>query len=277
MFSLVRRTIFHKQPWYVVAARGAPFSSTSRAFEPILPTPADSLVWRQCRGKRFDGQRCQRKVKADLLCTNENELYCHSHRLAFTLSRKQTTQVHDPLHDGWNLWIDEKIRNGKKTKIRQEMSKPVSDNDEPGYIYAYMLGKGPRVSTTRFAYFKIGRTIDPHRRMYQVTKLCKYTPEILEIFPHLPEELSSFTTLPKCPISHRVERLIHLELSGRFPKAGFQCNECGTAHREWFRVPRVKGGVSMTNQELWLKQIRPVILKWVQYGVAVSAMLDGRT
>ncbi|KAG2220416.1 hypothetical protein INT45_000641 [Circinella minor] len=163
------------------------------------------------------------------------------------------------------------------------MSKPLSENDGPGYIYAYMLTDGPRVPTSRYAYFKIGRAIDPYRRMYQVSQRCKYTPEILELFPHLPsKQPSSLISLPKCPISHRVERLIHLELSAQFSTAGFQCHECGTAHREWFRVPRLqqqeqKGNkfvIKMTDQELWNLHIRPVILKWFQYGVAVSAMAN---
>ena len=181
------------------------------------------------------------------------------------------------------MWIDQNIKKSKRSRIRQEMSKPLSENDGPGYIYAYMLRDGPRVPTSRYAYFKIGRAVDPYRRMYQVSQRCKYTPEIIELFPHLPsKQPSSLVSLPKCPVSHRVERLIHLELSARFSTAGFQCRECGTAHREWFRVPRlqqqqqegVKFAIKMTDQELWNLHIRPVILKWFQYGVAVSAMAN---
>ncbi|KAI9496205.1 meiotically up-regulated gene 113-domain-containing protein [Zychaea mexicana] len=284
MFSLAKHVAFHKKPWYLLAAQAAAFSSAALRFAALPPACRDSLVWRRCRGTRFDGQRCERKVKADVLCTNESDLYCHSHRFAFATpfakqKRVSSVTLSDPLHDGWHLWIDQSISKQNQTLLRQEMSKPLSENDEPGYIYAYMLTHGPRVPTSRYAYFKIGRTIDPHRRMYQVSQRCKYTPEIIELFPHLPpQKSSSLATLPKCPISHRVERLIHLELSARFATAGFKCHECGTAHREWFRVPRLheKGGLRMSDQNLWTLYIRPVILKWLQYGVAISAMTHGR-
>ncbi|KAI9268874.1 meiotically up-regulated gene 113-domain-containing protein [Phascolomyces articulosus] len=281
MFSFAKHIAFHKKPWYVIAAQAVAFSSISQCFT-HLPSRRDSLVWRQCRGTRFDGQRCKRKIKADILCTNESDLYCHSHQLSFGTSSKVNHQesnisLDDPLLDGWDLWIDQRLNSSKRTRIKQEMSKPLSENDGPGYIYAYMLTHGPRVPTSRYAYFKIGRTIDPYRRMYQVSQRCKYTPEIIELFPHLPpRKPNSLVSLPKCPISHRVERLIHLELSVRFSTAGFQCRECGTAHREWFRVPRLqeKDGFRLSDQELWNKHIRPIILKWFQYGVAVSAMVN---
>lgn len=167
------------------------------------------------------------------------------------------------------------------------MGKATSNRDKEGFIYVYSTTKGPRVSKDTHAYFKIGRTTDPHRRMYQVSNVCKLEPRIIELFPSFPvvNNQQTLTTnletlqytldqIPKCPLSHRVERLIHLELSSLYRRAGFKCVGCGKTHREWIRVNRRNGsnGKPMTDAELWLSCIRPVILKWVQYGVAVSAI-----
>lgn len=167
------------------------------------------------------------------------------------------------------------------------MEKPVSRSDQPGFIYVYSLSQGPRVSRNTYAYFKVGRTTNPHRRMYQVSNVCKLEPKIIELFPSFPlgekqqvlptnlETLeNTLDQVPKCPLSHRVERLIHLELSSLHKMAGYKCPECGSIHREWIRVIRRKhpDGRPMTDQELWLSCVRPVILKWVQYGVVASAL-----
>ena len=171
--------------------------------------------------------------------------------------------------------------------MRKEIEKPISDYDKPGFIYAYSLSQGQRASHHAYAYFKIGRTKDPHRRMYQVSKQCKMIPNIIELFPSFPihqDKRVASTNLrmlhteldqiPKCPLSHRVERLIHLELSSLHQPAEFKCAECGTLHREWICVKRKKhdNGKVMTDQQLWLSSVRPVILKWLQFGVVASAM-----
>lgn len=167
------------------------------------------------------------------------------------------------------------------------MERPISKRDKDGFIYVYSIVDGPRVSKDTHAYFKIGRTTDPIRRMNQVANVCKLEPNIIELFPSFPlvkkqktllkdvEVLkASLPEIPKCPLPHRVERLIHLELSSLYRQAGFKCINCGKTHREWIRVNRRVGpnGKPMTDTELWLACIRPVILKWVQYGVAVSAI-----
>lgn len=159
------------------------------------------------------------------------------------------------------------------------MVKPVSPKDEAGYLYAYRLASGPRVSTTQFCYFKIGRSINPARRMGSVIQRCQHNPQLLDI---LPATQKSRTILPmssmvKCPLSHRVERLVHIELSAMYPSTGsFKCKGCGSEHREWFRVARpCVGDRMMTDQEVWAQKIRPVVLHWMKYGVAASAVLQG--
>ncbi|KAI8327618.1 hypothetical protein EDC96DRAFT_580605 [Choanephora cucurbitarum] len=190
------------------------------------------------------------------------------------------------LFDCWHLWIKPSIDKETRDSILQEMKRPLSNGDRSGYIYAYSFENGPLASTDKFAYFKVGRTTDPHRRMYQVSIKCNHVPKIIELFPSFPaitnrpfmstnlETLDqTIQSFPKCPITHRVERLILLELSSLHKKADFKCPECNSYHREWIRVPRLRhtDGTLMTDLELWSLQIRPTILRWIQFGVAASA------
>ncbi|GAA5814678.1 hypothetical protein MFLAVUS_008177 [Mucor flavus] len=187
----------------------------------------------------------------------------------------------------YDLWIGKHINQKKSTVIRREMKKPVSKLDKDGFIYVYSIPNGPRASQNSHAYFKIGRTNNPHRRMYQVSNVCKLDPKIIEIFPSFPIDdnqktlstnlatlKNTLAEIPKCPLSHRVEKLIHLELSSLYKRAGFKCPHCGKTHREWIRINRRKGpdGAPMTDRELWVSCIRPVILKWIKYGVLASVV-----
>lgn len=145
------------------------------------------------------------------------------------------------------------------------MKKPVSKREQFGYIYIYALARGPKIQSSKYAYFKVGRSTDPLKRMYRISQSCKYEPAIIDVMPTL---RSGY----RCPASHRVERLIHLELDARFSRAKFQCHECHTEHREWFRIkrPEICTGVYMGDDPLFAQLIRPVILRWIQYGVAAS-------
>lgn len=167
------------------------------------------------------------------------------------------------------------------------MEKPVSKLDTEGFIYCYSFPTGPRASQNTHAYFKIGRTINPHRRMSQVLNICKKMPKIYEVFPSFPLDLdqkllpTNLSTLkkkiaeiPKCPLTHKVEKLIHLELTSLFKSAGFKCDACGRTHREWIRIDRKKGpdDEPLSDKQLWISCIRPVILKWIKYGVLASTL-----
>ncbi|KAF7724172.1 hypothetical protein EC973_001244 [Apophysomyces ossiformis] len=190
-----------------------------------------------------------------------------------------------PIYDCWSLWINPRVKPTQQQNIRAEMRKPISEHDKPGYIYAYSLKQGPRVPTSRYAYFKIGRTANPLRRMYQVSQKCKYKPNVMEIFPRFPPrevKLDGHTLerlewvieqLPKCPLAGRVERLILWELGGTYRHAGFRCPQCNIMHREWIRVARHRkpDGTMTTDREVWNLRVRPVILRWIQYGVAASS------
>jgi len=63
----------------------------------------------------------------------------------------------------------------------------------------------------------------------------------------------------KCAVTHRVERLIHLELEDRFGRVDISpggCS-CGRFHKEWFRGGK-KG-------ETGWNEVRDVIVRWIGF------------
>lgn len=79
---------FQNLPWYALALQAVvPPPLHQRSFSTTISVlrsnvvKQSNLVSRQCRGVRvYDGQRCTRTVKADVICTDESHLYCHSHQ-----------------------------------------------------------------------------------------------------------------------------------------------------------------------------------------------------
>ncbi|KAI8638826.1 meiotically up-regulated gene 113-domain-containing protein [Parasitella parasitica] len=282
--------------------------------------------FKRCSGyRKYTGKPCTRLVKIDPTLPEKRYYLCHNHDPNLGYKPKEAGKNDRPpdgikkmifdneaghaidkmpneIHDCWQLWIGDHIAPKDRALIKRQMLLPPSERDKAGYIYAYHLQDGPRVSQMEYAYFKIGRTTDPHRRMYQVTHACNFVPKIIELIPSLsgiseknniptPRMLTNLETVAleektatvamhgsygvsKCPMSHRVERLIHLELASVYENAGFKCDECGSVHREWIRVDRRKhlNGKLMTDQELWKSAIRPIVLKWIQFGVVASAL-----
>lgn len=61
-------------------------------------------------------------------------------------------------------------------------------------------------------------------------------------------------TPKKVPHAHKVERLIHIELSEKRVKR--ECETCGKEHREWFEVEGDRKGV---------KGVDEVVRRWVRW------------
>ena len=80
-----------------------------------------------------------------------------------------------------------------KCALRIEMEKPISDSDEPGFIYAYRLVEGPRSHfETTCIYYKVGRTTNLHRRLYQWSQHCVFTPRLIEFFLNVKSPMPLF-------------------------------------------------------------------------------------
>jgi hypothetical protein len=69
----------------------------------------------------------------------------------------------------------------------------------------------------------------------------------------------------KVPHVHRVERLIHLELSDKRAVKD-ACANCGVVHREWFEVEATRDGV---------KGVDEVIRRWCGWAEGVDAVGSG--
>ncbi|KAL9054751.1 MAG: hypothetical protein Q9162_003949 [Coniocarpon cinnabarinum] len=129
---------------------------------------------------------------------------------------------------------------------------------------------------------KIGRASNVHRRMSEWTRQCGYDLSLIRFYPHVPSSKlpssphrpsssrpslspAASTGIRKVPFSHRVERLVHLELSGQRKKQD-ECETCGREHREWFEVEASRGGVRAVDE---------VIRRWVAWAEA-EAWRNGR-
>ncbi|ORY93335.1 meiotically up-regulated gene 113-domain-containing protein, partial [Syncephalastrum racemosum] len=241
--SLLSHLVFQKKPWYLCALGALLPSAKHRRWK---SSSTREPVLHQCRGIRaVDGKQCNRKIKTPNQDVDQDTLYCFSHRKRPTFdnglgSERRATASWPELHDCWNLWVPQDISTLHQEKLRREMKKPVSMREQFGYIYIYALARGPKIQSSKYAYFKVGRSTDPLKRMYRISQSCKYEPAIIDVMPTLHSGY-------QCPASHRVERLIHLELDARFNRAKFQCHECHTEHREWFRIkrPEICTGVYM--------------------------------
>lgn len=110
---------------------------------------------------------------------------------------------------------------------------------------------------------KIGRAQNVQRRLNQWTRQCGYNLSLIRYYPYHPTTLSdtNVNELPRTPRkvknAHKVERLIHIELSETRQGKGEKCAVCGREHREWFEAEGSKEGVRAVDE---------VIRRWVGWG-----------
>ncbi|ODH51676.1 hypothetical protein GX48_02141 [Paracoccidioides brasiliensis] len=185
-------------------------------------------------------------------------------------------------------WIPNSLSPITTSTLLKELSEPISDADEPGYIYmcwvtprtaniplpppelASSLIPSPvdnassnrsystseimrsagitpnkvhdpqRNTATDTIILKIGRSSNVHRRMNQWKDQCAHNLTLMRYYPHVPSSTSvqSVSLVPprKVPHTHRVERLVHLELADRRVKLQEPCSCCGRKHKEWFEI-----------------------------------------
>jgi hypothetical protein len=203
-------------------------------------------------------------------------------------------------------------------RLQQELSKPFSEQDEPGYIYIFWLtdspispqgtpGGTPNGTPSKSSggrsnlrnpsealqqvvadaensqqgqriLLKIGRANNVQRRLHEWSTQCGYNLSLIRFYPHVsassPGSASSKLTTQslnkevgkKVPNSHRIERLIHLELGDNPENRPLvQCEVCKRTHKEWFSVEASRAG---------LRGVDEVVKKWIEYGER-SAMVIG--
>ncbi|MCJ1480869.1 hypothetical protein MMC06_001024 [Schaereria dolodes] len=121
-------------------------------------------------------------------------------------------------------------------------------------------------STEKTILLKIGRASNVQRRLNEWTRQCNYNVSLIRYYPYhpsssmpspigTPAKLNAPPHVPrKVPHAHRVERLIHLELTQRRVKR--LCENCGKEHREWFEVDASREGI---------RDVDEVIRRWVAW------------
>ncbi|CAG8470088.1 hypothetical protein C2G38_2221945 [Gigaspora rosea] len=139
-------------------------------------------------------------------------------------------------------YIRKDLPDQTKNLLRLEMEKDISTSDEAGFIYMFTIVNSQNKSKQ---YFKIGRGKDVEKRLKQWEKKCSYNANLLEKF--------------KCKYTHRVERLIHLELSN-IKVSLPPCSGCKEIHKEWF-----DGGLISNTKGSGLKAIKKVIQNWITF------------
>jgi hypothetical protein len=110
---------------------------------------------------------------------------------------------------------------------------------------------------------KIGRAQNIQRRLNQWSRQCGYNLSLIRYYPYQSSTPSETDvnevsrTLRKVQNVHKVERLIHIELSGMRVQGSGCCTSCGKEHREWFEVEASRDGV---------KAVDEVIRRWSDWG-----------
>lgn len=174
------------------------------------------------------------------------------------------------------------------SQLMAELAKPISQQDEAGYIYIFWLtsesepqtppveaardllapptadrsaGRQRRTSDVLQSYatkqtanssktilLKIGRASNVQRRLNEWSRQCGYNLSLIRYYPYISTNTPS--TPRKMPHSHKVERLIHLELAGAGLRVSDRknCDACGKAHREWFEVDATRKGIEMVDE-----------------------------
>jgi hypothetical protein len=148
-----------------------------------------------------------------------------------------------------------------KAKLRTAMSQSPSEVDwlERGYIYIYELRD--RSTQTHIA-LKVGRAVNVFKRIEQWRSQCQSKEPLLRAFfprpPGIPQDVlpGAAKVIEKGTLlSHKWERLCHIELSSLGTRLSEKCNDCASRHREIFLLPR----------EIGFDGARRVVERWLSF------------
>ncbi|EEP79343.1 conserved hypothetical protein [Uncinocarpus reesii 1704] len=182
-------------------------------------------------------------------------------------------------------WIPSSLSPETTSKLLQKLSEPLSASEEWGYIYIYCVTPSKTVPladvlpsliphrgeicppTTEILHsagmspnhvhknkssratntitLKIGRAVNVSRRL---TQQCAQNLTLVRYYPYS----SSSANAPaprKAPNIHRLERLVHIELSDRRFKLQDPCGQCGKRHQEYFEIEADTEHLRMVDDE----------------------------
>ncbi|KAI0205084.1 meiotically up-regulated gene 113-domain-containing protein [Astrocystis sublimbata] len=211
-----------------------------------------------------------------------------SHRPSLAASKHSSAQSAVSQTSQYLSLIPQSVLPETAANLLKELSKPISPTDEAGYIYIFwltpesepatppahvarsLLAPPPRPdmhhrrtsdvlqsfaaqstrsgSSSKTILLKIGRANNVQRRMNEWQRQCGYNISLIRYYPYVSSSRPS--TPRKMPHSHKVERLIHIELEGQGLRVSQKvgCDACGRNHREWFEVEATRAGINTVDE-----------------------------
>ncbi|KAI0405259.1 meiotically up-regulated gene 113-domain-containing protein [Xylaria palmicola] len=211
-----------------------------------------------------------------------------SQRPSITASKQSSTQSAASQTSQYLSLIPNSVLPETAANLLRELSKPLAQKDEPGYIYIFWLTPESQPSTPpaevarnllappqrpdagrrrtsdvlqsfaaqstragssgKTMLLKIGRASNVQRRMNEWQRQCGYNLSLVRYYPYVPSSQPS--TPRKMPHSHKVERLIHLELEGQGLRVNHKvnCDACGRNHKEWFEIEASRAGINAVDE-----------------------------
>ncbi|KAH9484205.1 hypothetical protein JR316_0003685 [Psilocybe cubensis] len=252
--------------------------------------------------------RCTRMVKVKPYAYvsddgDEVERFCYQHQKDVLAP----TGCHRPHGDAivfveFKDWIPSYLQPDTQASLRAEMDRARTKSDGPGYIYTFEIKEDNNKETIKL---KVGRTVNLAKRMDQWGKQCGSKEQFLRGFypgtvdedgqPVIGSLMKGRTKAgEKTPYCHRLERLIHIELtdlvsssiyldpswpnieiespsttgdskssSKKTKNASPPCPDCGTMHKEIFEFTRWRKGPNRGKE--WEKLVKPVVERWGKY------------
>ncbi|KAF8120951.1 hypothetical protein EV363DRAFT_1406710 [Boletus edulis] len=292
-----------------------------------VSVPATSSPGRnttQCGGTTKTGKQCSRQVKLPATHSHLDPtpvLYCHQHKEFMItaqngfyvrnagnpdrfveFSRMHTLEVKagDGCLISFTDYIPKYLQMDTQLALRVEMEKATSLADVPGYIYTFEIRDPKRPDVIQL---KVGRTVNIVKRLDQWDKQCGskiqiprgWWPDTVEDDNGIGGSLlkGNFKPGEPGPFCHRVERLVHIELTDLSLHAPYlylgwpnntseslsgagtttilkkttpketTCRDCGVVHREIFTFPRPDKGRYEGKE--WDLIVKPVIEKWGKF------------
>jgi len=234
-----------------------------------------------------------------LLCPKQRFCYQHMPKrlkdVGFYKESKFSIWIQD------DDWIPSYLSSETKAVLREEMEREISPGDVPGYIYCFEISNPKAPNQVRL---KVGHTANVAKRLSEWEKQCGERLVLQGLWPstvdgagfrHLRHQIQPGE---KCKYSHRLERLILLELSDLVIHKAYLTPEflesskgaekpspssppvsprkqlaakrpvtekcaCGKMHQEIFSFTRVPN--SPLKGREWSGIVQPVIERWGRF------------
>ncbi|KAI0396820.1 meiotically up-regulated gene 113-domain-containing protein [Xylariaceae sp. FL0594] len=134
--------------------------------------------------------------------------------------------------------------------VRQRRTSDVLQSFATAQQSSNQAGSGSDQKEKKTILLKIGRASNVQRRLNEWQRQCGYNVSLIRYYPYVSSSSSSSPQPRKMPHSHKVERLVHIELEGQGLRVSSKtrCDACGRNHREWFEVEATRAGINAVDE-----------------------------